>query len=134
MKLYPRKEWENNMPKDLGASYCSLCKESEQEEYTIWQWKYWKIMHNKFPYLWLKKHIMAVPHEHITNSHEVSQEAYAELHEVHTFIKDFFRDDDYFSLTRESLTGRSLEHLHIHFIPWAIYANDIEAALDKKGL
>jgi len=61
---------------------------------------------------------MAVPYEHILFSSDLSDDHFLELKEIHKIVKDFFKDEEYFSFTRESLSDdtRSVEHLHIHFL------------------
>lgn len=134
MKLYKRENWIWHSPEDLGASSCVFCQKAESEkEYILWQWYYWFIVHNKYPYLWLEEHIMAIPLNHYKLSHEIPPEAYAEMSKVHSFIKDFYWDRQYFSFTRETFGDRSLEHLHMHFLPWIVYSKEIEALLEKQG-
>ena len=63
---------------------------------------------------------MAIPNEHILYSYDLKKEHFEELSEVHKIVKDFFKDDSYFSFTRESLSNRSVEHLHMHFLVWKL--------------
>jgi hypothetical protein len=60
---------------------------------------------------------MLIPIEHHSYSHEVSWVEYSELHDAEQFIKEFFDEEWYFSFTRESMSERSVEHLHTHYIP-----------------
>ena len=134
MKLHARKDWLQHCPKDLGASKCVFCEKILTEpEFILWEWEHWLVVYNKYPYLWLKNHIMALPKKHFKESHELTREVYSELSQVHIFIKDFFWKQEYFSFTRETFGGRSLEHLHIHFLPWKIFADEVEWLLERQG-
>jgi len=46
---------------------------------------------------------MAIPFEHIKTSLELNDTHLLELREVHKVVKDFFRDEQYFSFTRETM-------------------------------
>ena len=65
-------------------------------------------------------HLMAVPYEHIAFSTDLTIEHLKELELVHKFVAKYFAGRNYFSFTRESLSWRSVEHLHMHFLPWII--------------
>ena len=133
MKLYNRQIWEDNLPKDLWKNRCPFCKENLEKEYIIHENQYWLIIYNKFPYLWVKKHIMLIPRKHIRFSYEISPDMYSSLWEMYNFISEYYWNEEYFSLTRESFWGRSIEHLHTHFIPWKIHGSDVEGILKKQG-
>jgi diadenosine tetraphosphate (Ap4A) HIT family hydrolase len=59
---------------------------------------------------------MAVPYAHKLYFLELSNEEIIELKDIHIFVKDFFKGNNYFSFTRESMANRSVEHLHMHFL------------------
>jgi len=42
---------------------------------------------------------------------------YSELADAEKYIKEFFGEEWYFSFTRESMSERSVEHFHTHYIP-----------------
>lgn len=96
---------------------CPFCILEEHKDSIIWEWKYWKILYNKYPYSWDNQHVMAVPRSHKAFSYELSAEELVELHDVYAEIKKLYGDKNYFSCTRESMANRSIEHLHIHFLP-----------------
>ena len=133
MKLYSREKWQKDAPRDLWKSKCPFCEiDQQQEEYIVWEWQDWYIANNKFPYLGIKEHIMAIPKKHICESADISPEAYWEMSQIHIFVKKFFWEKHYFSFTRETFGNRSLEHLHIHFLPWVIYGGDVREMLQKQ--
>lgn len=113
---------------------CVFCDIKSQRDLTLWEWKYWYIKYAKFPYLWLDKHIMAIPKLHKKFSHELSNHEYSEMRELQLFVKSFFKSQEYFSFTRESMWKRSVEHLHIHFLPWVIRASRVEKMLKEQNL
>jgi len=134
MKFHPREDWVNNYPKDKWSHDCPFCNKTQwKDEYIIWEWTYWLVIHNKFPILGLDTHIMAVPKKHTILAHEISSRAMGEYPEVLEFIHNFYNWAPYFSFMRESLESRSLEHLHYHFISGKIWYEDIEYFLKKQG-
>jgi len=46
---------------------------------------------------------MAVPYEHIKFSTELKYYHFKELSKIYKIVKDFFKDEDYFSFTRETI-------------------------------
>lgn len=132
MKLYTREDYKTMKPKNLGEDDCVFCK--GQEDYILYKWTHFYIAHNKFPYAGMKKHIMAIPYEHIRTNVELTKEHLASLDEIYAFAKDYYWDEDYFSFTRETKGARSLAHLHIHFIPWILYPGPIEQMLEDQWI
>ena len=109
---------------------CPLCKVLENnEQHILWNWKYWFILHNIYPYTGQENHIMAVPKIHKKYSYELSTEETMELCEVFCFVKKFFWEQKYFSMTRETLDNRSIEHFHIHFLAWKLQGKYIRNML-----
>jgi hypothetical protein len=56
-----------------------------------------------------------------------------ELREVNNFVKEFFNWVDYFSFTRETMSCRSIEHLHIQFLAWKLQWKYLRKMLEKQG-
>ncbi len=118
MELGTREEW-NKRPVDLiSDDWCHFCDEWLDERYTIWEWEFWRILVNKYPYTWDIFHILLVPKKHYEKSTDVPSDEWKEISKAHKFIEWYFGDLDYFSFTRETFWSRSLKHLHIHFIRW----------------
>lgn len=117
-KEYHEKKWK----KVYSLEDCPFCNKENEEKNNriIWQWKHWHIIYNLSSYSWDNRHIMAIPNEHILYSYDLKKEHFEELSEVHKIVKDFFKDDSYFSFTRESMSNRSVEHLHMHFLVWKL--------------
>lgn len=133
-KFLTREEYHNlKIKKVLWKDECPFCKKDEQSWHTIWEWKYWYILHNFSPYSWDHRHIMAVPYEHIEYSTWLSKEHFEELHDIQKFVKGFFWNDEYFSFTRESMWNRSVKHLHIHFLVWKLQWKYLRKMLENQG-
>ena len=129
MKLGTRKEYHEKIKnKPYWKDDCPFCKNED----IIWEWKYWNIITNMYPYSGNEKHIMAVPHRHIIYSNELSVDELVELKDVHNFIKNFFWNEHYFSFTRETMWSRSVEHLHIHFLTWKLKGRYLRKMLEDQ--
>jgi len=86
-----------------------------------------------FPYSGNEQHIMAVPYAHKNLSIELSDDELVELHRVYAFMKDFYGEENYFSCTRETMAHRSVEHLHMHFIPGKLQGAYLMKMLEHQG-
>ncbi len=112
---------------------CPFCILEQHQDYTLWEAKYWKIIYNKYPYSWDEKHLMAIPRAHKALSTELSPEELVELHEVYGEIKRLYGSENYFSCTRETMANRSIEHLHIHFLPGKLQGMYLRKMLEAQG-
>lgn len=119
--------------KVFGREDCPFCPPKISSDRILWQGKHWMIIHNRFPYSGNDQHLMAIPKEHITVSTEISKEMFAELTDVYAFMQDFFGEEHYFSCTRESMAKRSVEHLHMHFIPGVLKGKFLRKMLELQG-
>jgi len=131
MKILTRKEYHSKKWKKIyGLEDCPFCDNSKVKK--IWEWKYWYIVRNFAPYSGDEKHLMVIPHKHKKYSIELSKEEFWELVEIHKFMKDFYQDENYFSVIRETMWNRSVEHLHIHFIPWRLQWKYLRKMLENQ--
>lgn len=128
--LHDRKGYKKE--KDLSRENCPFCNKESQREVILWEWKYWYIQHNKYPYLWLNNHIMAIPYSHKVFSHELTSEEFSEMSDVQKFIKSFYWEQEYFSFLRETLWKRSIEHLHYQYLPWVLRTSRLEQILKEQ--
>jgi diadenosine tetraphosphate (Ap4A) HIT family hydrolase len=55
------------------------------------------------------------------------------MKDIYKFVKNFFWDEHYFSCTRESMGWRSIEHFHMHFIPWRLQWRYLRKMLENQG-
>jgi len=123
-KEYHAKKWK----KIYWLIDCPFCNHNN----ILWKWKTWFIVRNISPYSWDENHLMAVPYRHIKFSVELSLEEFSWLKEVHNFVKNYFWEVNYFSATRETMWNRSVEHLHIHFIPWRLQWKYLRKMLENQ--
>ena len=96
---------------------CPFCNIQNKPHEIVWEWEYWFIIYNIFPYSGNDQHIMAIPKSHIVFSSDISADMWCEFPKVQSIIKDFYAGNEYFSFTRETFSWRSLEHYHMHFLP-----------------
>ena len=133
MKLHTRNIWEQTQPSDLGSSACVFCEAFLDKHYVIFETEHWRVIHNKYPILWLREHIMAIPKQHIKYAYEISAEIMGEYPQVEKFVSDFYAGASYFTFMRESLQNRSLEHIHYHFLPGKMNYKHLEYILLEQG-
>lgn len=99
--------------------FCTL--EEKNKDMFVSETKYWKIIYNKYPYYWDKVHLMALPKRHIKFTIELNDEELLDYKNVELFMKDYYKEEkNYYSFIRQSIWGRSIEHLHYHYLPWHI--------------
>ncbi len=77
----------------------------------------------------MKEHIMAIPKKHYILAKDISDEVYVDYRNVEKFVSDFYENKNYFTFMRETVQGRSLEHIHYHFLPGILYYNALEKML-----
>ena len=133
-KQFKREEWNKYRPEDWWEKNCPFCDTNSEEQkiLIIWEWNFFHIRYNKYPYLGLEKHLLAIPNRHVVNSCEMIKEEQLELDYVRNFMKDYYKWEDYFSFLRETNGGKSLNHMHYHFLPGKIFDTDIENMLKKQ--
>ncbi len=127
---YYKKKWDIDV---YWKDNCPLCDMENQKSHIVWEWKYWYICLNMFPYSWDEKHLMVIPYEHKIYSVDLIDEELLEYKDVQKFMKNFYADEHYFSCTRESMGHRSIEHLHIHFVPWRLQWKYLRKMLQNQG-
>ncbi len=75
---------------------------------------------------------MAVPYRHVKYSHELISEEFLEMKQIQDFMKEFYGKSQYFSATRESMANRSIEHVHMHFIPGKLQGAYLRCMLENQ--
>lgn len=134
VKIWTREEYHKIKWKEIyGKDDCPFCDLEWNKENIIWKWKYWFLIHNKFSYSGDNRHIMAVPFEHKKFSTELNDQELLDLKNIYKFVEKWFQDENYFSCTRESMWNRSVEHIHIHFIPWRLQWKYLRKMLENQG-
>lgn len=136
MKLYDRHIYHKLKPEDKWEENCPFCdyESEEQRELIVWRGEYFYVLHNKFPYLGLKTHLLAVPYRHICFTKDLSIEEFQDLKNVEQFVSEFYGSTPYFSFIREVGHYKSLNHLHYHFLPWEITEDAIEEMLKNQWI
>ncbi len=98
-----------------NCPFCIINK--EEKKLFLYETKYWKIIYNKFPY-YSKKHLLVLPKRHIIYTTELNDNELIDYKNIEIYMKDFYKDINYFSFIRQSTWWRSIEHLHYHYLPW----------------
>ncbi len=119
MIFWDRKKYIESNPyfTKKNCPFCLINK--EKEKWFLYETEYWKIIYNKFPY-YSKKHLMVIPKRHIIYTTELNNKELIDYKNAELYMKDFYKDIDYFSFIRQSTWWRSIEHLHYHYLPWHI--------------
>ena len=122
MIFWDRKDYLKDNPYHTKETcpFCYIEDNLEQKKYLITETKYWKILHNKFPYYWYKQNLLAVPIKHKATTLELTDEELVDYKNVEKYMKDYFWDKNYFSFIRQWIWWRSVEHLHYHYLEWII--------------
>lgn len=136
-KIGTRQEYHDTIGMGImGKDNCPFCDIQATKNTLIHELKYWKIVHNKYPYSGNEHHLMAVPKRHFAFPCDAKKEEWMELNEVHDFMRDYFEkawEIDYFSSTRETMWNRSVEHYHMHFIPGKLQWKFLRCMLENQG-
>lgn len=98
---------------------------------TIWESKYWYIKHNKYPYNWLKKHLLLIPKRHIEFTKNLNTDELSEIKNAESFFYKYYKWLEYISLIRQTNWWKSIKHLHYHYFPGKLYSNDLEKILKQ---
>ncbi len=112
---------------------CPFCNIRNNPDQIIWEWKHWYIIYNIFPYTGNSQHIMAIPKLHIGFASGISSDIWSEFWEVQWIVAGFFVESEYFSCTRETLSWRSMEHYHMHFLPGTLKWKFLRKMLEMQG-
>jgi len=128
MELLDRKDWKK--PKDKWKSNCPFCE--DKTDLLVWEWKYLRIIHNKFPMLWRKDHLMIIPKRHVILTSDLSDEELLEMREAEKQMEKIYDWEKYFSFIRQAPENRSLEHLHYHYLPGNLWYRTVEDILREQ--
>ena len=125
MKIRTREEYSKRKIRYFTKENCPFCTDLENNE-IIFETEKWIVAHNKYPYFWDKKWLLAFPKRHIWLTIELNNEELIDLIEVEKFMVDFYKWNDYFSFIRQTKSNKSIEHIHYHYLPWTLSAKEIE--------
>jgi len=132
---FDRNLWDNFTKENeiIWEKDCPFCKLDENEKkLIIFETKYWEIRYNKYPYWWIKKHILVFPKRHVELTKDLTNEELVDLKNIHKYLYDFYKWEQYFCFLRETFEWRSIKHLHYHYMPWNIYSNQFAEILNKQ--
>ena len=122
-----------NWKDSLWEEECPFCEKNNDEEYLVLKrFQFWYIKKNLYPYNWIKEHLLLIPYRHIEHTKNLNKQELNELVEVYEFIEKYFNWKNYFSFIRETNWGKSIKHIHYHYLPWILYSNLIEKAMEEQ--
>jgi diadenosine tetraphosphate (Ap4A) HIT family hydrolase len=133
---FDRAIWENKISKEkiIWKENCPFCHIVDDEKKLIlFETKYWEIRYNKYPYWWIKNHLLLFPKRHIELAKELNKDELSDLENIHKYLYNFYDKQQYFSFIRETFEWRSIKHLHYHYLPWNIHWDDFAKILNKKN-
>lgn len=111
---------------------CPFCNVNLDLNTVVYESEYWKMFVSLASYTWNEYHLLAFPKTHKKFFHEFSQDEIWDLKNVYEFCDKYFENKQYFSMTRETMSNRSVEHYHIHFIEWIMKAQALVEMLNKQ--
>lgn len=98
---------------------CPFCdKDILINEKILFITDYWIIVYNKYPYFEDNINLLVFPKRHIEFSIELSENELMDFLNVEKFMKEYYKNDEYFSFIRQSKSNKSVEHLHYHYLKW----------------
>lgn len=108
-----------NIQKDGVCPFCPDQLKKYHKNPIIEETKYWLVTNNMYPYKNVKHHILLIHKEHIATMQEMSNEAWAELHEI--FLRAIERSKIpggtmFIRFGDTRFTGASVTHLHAHLV------------------
>lgn len=130
MSIVERNIWIEKMrwKESIWKQDCPFCKQ-EEISLVIKEFKYWKIIKNKYPYIWVSKHILVVPYKHREYTKDLSKNEFAELKDIEKYMAEYFSQENYFSFIRQTNESKSIKHLHYHYINATLYSDKLETIL-----
>lgn len=111
-----------NMKKIAAEGFCPFCPEHMKKYHEppiIKTGAYWYVTPNMYPYENTKHHFLFVTNEHLTNTAELSPEAWAELQEHVLWLNEEYKIDGATLLMRSGdmqKNGATVLHLHAQYI------------------
>jgi diadenosine tetraphosphate (Ap4A) HIT family hydrolase len=111
-----------NMKKIEAEGFCPFCPENMEKYHTppiLKTGKYWYVTPNMYPYDNTKHHFLFVTTEHITDTKDLSPQAWMELQEHIKWVISEYEIPNGSLLMRSgdmTKTGATVMHLHAQFI------------------
>ena len=80
---------------------CPFCTKLVKEK-IIFKSEYWFVMKNDNPYFDEENWLMAIPKSHSEFTSDLTKEEFADFVNIEKFMKDFFKEKQYFSFIRQT--------------------------------
>lgn len=132
-KIISREEYDSKRKnKCAWKQDCPYCNIDPELNTVVYESEYWKMFIALSSYTWDEYHLLAFPTSHKKYFHEFSDEEILDQKNIYNFCDKYFEGREYFSIVRETMSNRSVEHYHIHFIEWIMKAKAIIEMLNKQ--
>ncbi len=111
-----------NMNRIAEDGVCPFCPEHLKKYHVppiVREGEYWLVTPNMYPYENTKHHYLFITKSHITNSKELSPEAWNELQNLTKWLIETYSIESGTLLMRSgdmSKTGATVLHLHVQFV------------------
>jgi len=110
-----------NMKKIAEGGFCPFCPEHMKKHHEppiLKTGEHWYVTPNMYPYEHTAHHFLIVTNEHLTDTRDISAEAWVELRELHNWITGEYDIEDNTLVLRSgtSKTGATVLHLHAQII------------------
>jgi ATP adenylyltransferase len=111
-----------NMERIEADGVCPFCPEHLQKYHVppiVREGEYWVVTSNMYPYENTAHHYLFITKEHLTNTKNLSEEAWAELRTLTNWLIETYKIESGTLLMRSgdmSKTGATVLHLHAQFV------------------
>ena len=77
----------------------------------------------------MNNHLLLIPNKHVELTKDLTIQEYSEMKEAESFLSNYYKWVDYFSLIRQTNWWKSIRHLHYHYLPGKLPSSDLEKIL-----
>jgi hypothetical protein len=132
-KIISREEYDANREnKCVWKTNCPYCNINTDLNTVVYESEYWKMFIALSSYTWNKYHLLAFSKVHKKFHKELLDNEILDFKNIYNFCEIYFWNKEYFSTTRETMSNRSIEHYHVHFIEWVLKAEALVDMLNKQ--
>jgi ATP adenylyltransferase len=99
--------------------FCPAHLEADPEQEILHRTPHWTVTPNRFPYASTLRHLMLVPHEHVTDLLDLSEPAQRDFWSTLGWVRQRYGLSYYGLGARNgdmALTGGTIAHVHVHVI------------------
>lgn len=117
-------EYKNREEYDKSKVYfthdnCPFCdKDLSKKNKILYISDFWIVVYNKYPYFEDNINLLVFPKRHIEFTIGLNENELIDFLNVEKFIKEFYKNEEYFSFIRQTKSNKSVEHLHYHYLKW----------------